>query len=112
MNASARKVTNVTSSPGLIQLAQFAKGRFIQLVVSSIAFSKIQFDDPCWFREMLGLVRRSDANVLYCRSPLSLISCASERVDNLGYTASRPGTGLLIPTVNGTDSKHLELHNV
>jgi hypothetical protein len=31
--------------------------------------------------------------------PVSFISCASEHVDNLGaYTASRPETGLLIPS--------------
>ena len=43
-----------------------------------------------------ALLRRYGANLLHCRSPFYL---CFEHVDNLGaYTASRPETGLLIPS--------------
>jgi hypothetical protein len=47
-------------------------------------------------RDFPARVRRSGATLLHCRSPFYL---CFEHVDNLGaYTASRPETGLLIPS--------------
>src|SRR5207302_8464084 len=47
---------------------------------------------------MLRRLYRRGANLLHCRSPFYL---CLEHVDNLGaYTASRPETGLLIPSDN------------
>jgi len=42
---------------------------------------------------------RADNCICPASLPVSFISCASEHIDNLGaYTASRPETGLLIPS--------------
>ena len=69
--------------------------------VPAIAVSQIQSDGQFLLGNIPALLRHGGANLLYCRSPF--ISCASEHVDNLGaYTASRPETGLLIPS--GFDS--------
>src|SRR5579864_2534297 len=71
---------------------------FIQHTVTTVAISQIESNGPCGLRKILALLCRYGANLLHCRSPF--ISCASGHVDNLGaYTASRPETGLLIPSV-------------
>src|SRR5215470_6942769 len=63
----------------------------------AVSISKIESDGKFRFRNIPALLGHSGANLLHCRSPF--ISCAFEHVDNLGaYTASRPETGLLIPS--------------
>jgi hypothetical protein len=71
---------------------------FVQHAIPAVAISQIESDDQCGLRNIPARPCRYGANLLHCRSPF--ISCASEHVDNLGaYTASRPETGLLIPSV-------------
>src|SRR5205814_9881715 len=70
---------------------------FIQHTVPAVAIAQIQSDGQFLLRNIPALRCRSDANLLHCRSPFYL---CFEHVDNLGaYTASRPETGLLIPSV-------------
>src|SRR5438874_12542978 len=65
--------------------------------VPAVAIAQIQSDGQFLLRNIPALRCRSDANLLHCRSPFYL---CFEHVDNLGaYTASRPETGLLIPSV-------------
>src|SRR5437763_15827088 len=64
--------------------------------VPAVAIAQIQSDGQFLLRNIPALRCRSDANLLHCRSPFYL---CFEHVDNLGaYTASRPETGLLIPS--------------
>src|SRR5437763_15464027 len=64
--------------------------------VPAVAIAQIQSDGQFLLRNIAALRCRSDANLLHCRSPFYL---CFEHVDNLGaYTASRPETGLLIPS--------------
>src|SRR4051812_38006425 len=64
--------------------------------VPAVAIAQIQSDGQFLLRNIPTLRCRSDANLLHCRSPFYL---CFEHVDNLGaYTASRPETGLLIPS--------------
>src|SRR4051812_26458411 len=64
--------------------------------VPAVAIAQIQSDGQLLLRNIPTLRSRSDANLLHCRSPFYL---CFEHVDNLGaYTASRPETGLLIPS--------------
>src|SRR5436309_12495153 len=65
--------------------------------VPAVAIAQIQSDGQFLLRNIPALRCRSDANLLHCRSPFYL---CFEHVDNLGaYTASRPETGLHIPSV-------------
>src|SRR5436305_15090723 len=64
--------------------------------VPAVAIAQIQSDGQFLLRNIPALCCRSDANLLHCRSPFYL---CFEHVDNLrAYTASRPETGLLIPS--------------
>src|SRR5215831_20162514 len=47
--------------------------RFIQHAVPAVAISKIQTDGQCGLRNIPALLRRCDASLLHCRSPLSLV---------------------------------------
>ena len=77
-------------------LLQDNRARFIQHAVPARPIPQIQSDRQFLFEEILALLRRYSANLLHCRSPFYL---CLEHVDNLGaYTASRPETGLLIPS--------------
>src|SRR5947209_19144808 len=77
-------------------LLQLYPARFIQHTVPAVAIAQIQSDGQFLLRNIPALRCRSDANLLHFRSPFYL---CFERVDNLGaYTASRPETGLLIPS--------------
>ena len=79
-------------------LLQLYLPSFIHHAVPAVAISQIQSDGQLLLREILALLRRCGANLLHCRSPFYL---CLEHVDNLGaYTASRPETGLLIPSVS------------
>src|SRR6202047_2541721 len=70
---------------------------FIHHAVPTVAISQIQSDGQFLLRNIPALRCCSGANLLHCRSPFYL---CLEHVDNLGaYTASRPETGLLIPSV-------------
>src|SRR5213082_2331209 len=64
--------------------------------VPAVAIAQIQSDGQFLLRNIPALRCRYGANLLHCRSPFYL---CFEHVDNLGaYTASRPETGLLIPS--------------
>src|SRR5579864_5535421 len=77
-------------------LFQLYPARFIQHAVPTVAIAQIESDGQCLPRNIPALLRRYSANLLHCRSPFYL---CLEHVDNLGaYTASRPETGLLIPS--------------
>jgi hypothetical protein len=68
---------------------------FIQHAVPTVAISQIQSDRQFLLGEISVLLCHWGANLLHCRSPFYL--CREQ--DNLGaYTASRPETGLLIPS--------------
>jgi len=71
--------------------------RFVQHAVPAVAISQIESDGQSLLQDFLARLRRYGATLLHCRSPFYL---CFEHVDNLGaYTASRPETGLLIPSV-------------
>src|ERR1700730_4437750 len=70
---------------------------FIHHAIPTVAISQIQSNGQFLLRNIPALHCCSGANLLHCRSPFYL---CLEHVDNLGaYTASRPETGLLIPSV-------------
>src|SRR5262249_7368649 len=80
-------------------LLQLYVACFIQHAVPTVAISQIQSDRQFLLHGKIpALLRRCSATLLHCRSPFYL---CFEHVDNLGaYTASRPETGLLIPSVS------------
>jgi len=70
---------------------------FIHHAIPAVAISQIESDGQLRLRKILRRLYRPSATLLRCRSPFYL---CFEHVDNLGaYTASRPETGLLIPSV-------------
>src|SRR4029077_16493791 len=70
---------------------------FIQHAVPAVAISQIQSNGEFLLRNIPALLCRPSATLFHCRSPFYL---CLEHVDNLGaYAASRPETGLLIPSV-------------
>src|ERR1700676_4781462 len=78
-------------------LLQLYLACFVQHAVPAVAISQIQSNGQFLLRNIPALRCCSGANLLHCRSPFYL---CLEHVDNLGaYTASRPETGLLIPSV-------------
>src|SRR6201988_1636842 len=78
-------------------LLQLYLAGFVQHAVPAVAISQIQSDGQFLLRNIPALPACYGANLLHCRSPFYL---CFEHVDNLGaYTASRPETGLLIPSV-------------
>jgi hypothetical protein len=79
----------------LLFLQHFA--HFVEQTIPAATISQIQTDRQFRLRKIPALLRHGGANLLHCRSPFYL---CLEHVDNLGaYTASRPETGLLIPSV-------------
>jgi len=54
-------------------LLQLYLSHFIQHTVPAVAISQIQSDGQCWLRKSLTLPCRYGANLLHCRSPLSLV---------------------------------------
>src|ERR1700751_6188330 len=69
---------------------------FIQHTVPAVAISQIQSNDQFLLRNIPALRCRSGANLLRCRSPFI---CASSTSITWERIASRPETGLLIPSV-------------
>ena len=77
-------------------LFQLDLASFLQHAVPTVATAQIQSNGQFLFRNIPALLRRCSANLFHCRSPFYL---CFEHVDNLGaYSASRPETGLLIPS--------------
>src|ERR1700730_4975117 len=77
-------------------LLQLYLACFIHHAVPAVAISQIQSDGQFLLRNIPARLHGCGANLLHCRSPFYL---CLEHVDNLGaYTASRPETGLLIPS--------------
>src|SRR5215470_16737513 len=56
---------------------------FIQHAVPAVAISKIQADGQCGLRNIPALLHHCGANLLHCRSPLSLVPLSTS-IDNLG----------------------------
>src|SRR5580765_3063246 len=81
-------------------LLQLYLAAFVQYAVPAIAISQIQSDSEFLLRNISALLPLPSATIFHCRSPFYL---CLEHVDNLGaYTASRPETGLLIPSVSNS----------
>src|SRR5271169_6576907 len=77
-------------------LLQLYLAGLIHHAVPTVAIAQIQSNGQFPLRNIPALRCCSGANLLHCRSPFYL---CFEHVDNLGaYTASRPETGLLIPS--------------
>src|SRR5271169_4448292 len=77
-------------------LLQLYLAGLIHHAVPTVAIAQIQSNGQFPLRNIPALRCCSGANLLHCRSPFYL---CLEHVDNLGaYTASRPETGLLIPS--------------
>jgi hypothetical protein len=69
---------------------------FIHHAIPAVAIFQIQSNGQFLLGKIPVLLRRCGATLFHCRSPFYL---CFEHVDNLGaYTASRPETGLLIPS--------------
>src|SRR5262245_36152434 len=54
-------------------LLQLDLPRFIQYAVPTVAIPQIQSDRQCWLRKLFALLAHSGANLIHCRSPLSLV---------------------------------------
>jgi hypothetical protein len=69
--------------------------------VPTRSIAQVQPDGQFLLAKILRHLFHCTANLLHCRSPLS-ISCASKRVDNLGAYSIPSESGLLIPSDNNS----------
>jgi len=85
---------------GTHSLFQLYLPGFIEHAVPAVAISQIQSDGQSRLRKIPALLCAYGANLLHCRSSLSLLPLSTSITWE--RTASRPETGLLIPSVNVT----------
>src|SRR6476646_1799130 len=82
-------------------LLQLYLSHFIQHTVPAVAISQIQSDGQCCLRKCLTLPCRHNANLLHCRSPLSLVPLSTSIIWERTASRRRPAfSSHLVSTIN------------